>query len=89
MQSVSYSNNNPRNINIISSNFSTPVSYNQIYFDGIQSANIEQSFFNTIQNSQALEGGSVYSKNTFNITFNSNIFMQQKALVRGGALMLS
>lgn len=78
-----------RIINITFSNFSTPNSNNQLYFENIQELNLVNDTFFENEDSLAVEGGSIFSKNGFNIAIVNSTFKNQSSLIRGGAFYLA
>ena len=75
-----------REIRIRNTNFTTPFSNNQLFFENVFTIEISGSVFNPNSNSLAVEGGSIYLKNCANITISNSTFTKQESLVRGGAI---
>jgi hypothetical protein len=57
-----------RKIEISETAFQTPLSYNQMYFSGIQDLVIRQSAFSHVDDSKAAEGASMYCDNVYALT---------------------
>lgn len=53
----------------------TPNAMNQLYFEGIKNLNLEKMTFNQIQDSQSIEGSSIYCTNCFTFSLNNSTFI--------------
>jgi hypothetical protein len=69
-------------------NQTTPLTYNQMYFEGIQTLELNMVIANKILDSQALEGASIYCLNCYKVAISNSSFVGQNALIRGGAIFL-
>lgn len=77
-----------RTIKMDQINQTTPLTYNQMYFEGIQTLELNAVTFNKVLDSQALEGASIYCLNCYKLLISNSSFVGQSALIRGGAVFL-
>ena len=77
-----------RTIKMNQINQTTPLTYNQMYFEGIQTLELNALTFNQVLDSQALEGASIYCLNCYKLVISNSSFVGQSALIRGGAVFL-
>jgi hypothetical protein len=77
-----------RFINITDAKFTTPMAGNQLYLEAMEAVILSKLHFNPIQDSQAIEGGSIYCLDCFSLSLTNSTFDQQSSIIRGGALFL-
>ena len=58
----------PRDIVVYDSQFTTPETFNQLYFENVGSVAVQLSTFHSIDDSQALEGASLYCMNCLQVS---------------------